>query len=94
MPPYVSTAIFEDALREVAFELARINSLIAGDFTADLAGLTSGETTIVEAINDSYPRHKIAQGEVITLPTNCTMNIAGVLIVDGLLINDGLIIEV
>lgn len=94
MTTYVSTAIFEDSLRELFYEIVNIHRLIDGTPYADLSDLSSGEVTIVDAINDSYVKYRIMQTEVITIPTNCVWTVPEMLNIEGVLINDGLIIEV
>lgn len=94
MSSYVSTAIFEDAIRELLNEIVRLNTLVGGSMVSDLSSLNSGEVTIVEAINDSYLRNKIMQTETIKLPQNCVWTVPETLYIEGILINDGLIIEV
>ena len=91
---YVSTAIFEDAIRELLNEIVRLNLLIGGSMVSDLSSLTSGESTVVDAINDSYPRYKILQGEIVKLPNYCVWTVPEILQIEGVVINDGLIIEV
>jgi hypothetical protein len=94
MPSYVSTAIFEDAVRELFNEIVRLNTLVGGEIVSDLSSLSSGEVTVVDAINDSYPRYKILQGEIIKLPSYCVWAVPDVLQIEGLFINDGLVTEV
>ena len=94
MPSYVSTAIFEDTIRELFNEIVRLNTLVGGEIVSDLSSLSSGESTVVEAINDAYPRYKILQGETIKLPTYCVWSVPDILQIEGLFINDGLVIEV
>lgn len=92
--PYISDIIFEDFVREVTVEFSRLNQLVDGTGIADLSGLSSSEVTIVDGINDAYPRYRITQADTIKLPSNCTLNVAEILQIEGIIINDGLILEV
>ena len=92
--PYVSVEIFEDVVRELVFEITRLNRLIGGTSVSDLSDLTSGETTIVDAINDAYQRHKVSSSDTITLPSNAIWPVPETLYLEGILINDGFIVEV
>ena len=81
-------------VREVGVAVAQLNILIDGTGVADLSALTSQEATIVDAINDSYPRYKVTQSDIIKLPSYCVINVEELLQIEGVLINDGLITEV